>query len=829
MKNLLKIILLVTIVIVNSIVCNAQKYTGYVYVDNNRNGIYDSGDKKLEGVAVSDGLNVVLTDAEGKFSLPGHAKERFIFITLPSGYTISKHYIPVSATEFTFGLKPFPGRVGDDGSHKFIHISDTEISETQSHEVWANKIRDYARNEQVAFIVHTGDICYEAGMTSHIKLINTTNMGFQVHYTIGNHDMERGNSGEEMFERIFGPVFYSFNVGNVHYIVTPMLYGTHRPSYTWRDVYEWMKNDLALVPPGRAVMVFNHDLLTGGDQFNYGDRETFINLNEHNLKAWIFGHWHLHHIRKQGAVYAVSTSPPNMGGIDHSVSAFRVMHVDGTGDFVSELRYTYVDKKLNIVYPPNGTEVPLLENNKIPLSVNTYNTVSPVSKITYTLYVDEKEKMSGELIQNTDWNFSCEIPIDMEYQDKQMLVTVKAVFRNGEVAKSTNVFRSSNQPAQVNMSNSWTNLLGNSSHTGGIIADSLKVPLMPAWVSNVSSNLFMASPIIVDGNVYVATVDENLQEKAAIVVLNGKTGQEIWRYKTRNSVKNTIVAAKGNIFAQDADGYLYAVNAETGILSWEKKLNVASLPALVEGLATENGIVFAGTGRGLCAVDAVTGKTLWENTGWSQREGATTTITYANNRIFSGAQWGGVYANDATTGEMLWSNTNRNDGLHYRGASVAAINGMLYLISRSSFFILDAETGQVIVRRELNMNVDVTSTPLVTAERIIFGSNSGLISLTANTHEIEWIFQTGEAVIYTSPYTSKNSRTIETSPIISGNTVFFGASDGNFYAVNATNGALLWKHATGAPIFSTPAVSGNTVIFTDYGGNVYAFVSDQFF
>ena len=39
------------------IVCEAQKYTGYVYLDKNRNGLFDSGDKKLKGVAVSDGLN----------------------------------------------------------------------------------------------------------------------------------------------------------------------------------------------------------------------------------------------------------------------------------------------------------------------------------------------------------------------------------------------------------------------------------------------------------------------------------------------------------------------------------------------------------------------------------------------------------------------------------------------------------------------------------------------------------------------------------------------------------------------------------------------------
>lgn len=36
-----------------------------------------------------------------------------------------------------------------------------------------NNVRDYARNEQAAFIIHTGDICYEKGLKAHIKLMNT--------------------------------------------------------------------------------------------------------------------------------------------------------------------------------------------------------------------------------------------------------------------------------------------------------------------------------------------------------------------------------------------------------------------------------------------------------------------------------------------------------------------------------------------------------------------------------------------------------------------------------------------------------------------------------
>ena len=36
-------------------------YRGHVYVDASRNGRYDKGEKLLQGVCVSDGLNVVKT------------------------------------------------------------------------------------------------------------------------------------------------------------------------------------------------------------------------------------------------------------------------------------------------------------------------------------------------------------------------------------------------------------------------------------------------------------------------------------------------------------------------------------------------------------------------------------------------------------------------------------------------------------------------------------------------------------------------------------------------------------------------------------------------
>ena len=61
----------IIIVCLCSILDAHEIYTGKVYVDSNRNGVYDVGEKMLKDVMVSDGLNVVRTDNEGAYSLSG--------------------------------------------------------------------------------------------------------------------------------------------------------------------------------------------------------------------------------------------------------------------------------------------------------------------------------------------------------------------------------------------------------------------------------------------------------------------------------------------------------------------------------------------------------------------------------------------------------------------------------------------------------------------------------------------------------------------------------------------------------------------------------------
>lgn len=61
------------------LLATASPYTGKVYIDANQNGVYDKGEKTIKNVAVSDGLNIVKTSAQGEYTLPGHSKTRFLF------------------------------------------------------------------------------------------------------------------------------------------------------------------------------------------------------------------------------------------------------------------------------------------------------------------------------------------------------------------------------------------------------------------------------------------------------------------------------------------------------------------------------------------------------------------------------------------------------------------------------------------------------------------------------------------------------------------------------------------------------------------------------
>lgn len=648
-----------------------------------------------------------------------------------------------------------------------------------------------------------------------------------VYYCIGNHDLVKGEYGEQLFESIYGPTWFSFEYGKTHYIVTPMPYGDYDPSYDVEEVYNWLKDDLEQVDPDKTVIVFNHNILTHSNDFLLGPEAHQMDLRKHNLKAWIYGHWHINYVRNQGGIYTSCTSTLDKGGIDHSASAFRTIHVAGNGDVDFNLHYCYiVEPQAVVVTPVSGTSACLLPSGEIPLSVNAYHSGSTVRDVSYTLCLQEEEPDSKlqPLTRLSGWNWFAKMTPSSSWDGRWLTVSVTTRFSDDKTFVNTFDFLyNSSVESQINLKDNWLTLLGNAQHTG-VSSGTLQPPLRLVWLKNIGANIFMSSPLIVDNKIIVASCDDNGKPINGIFALDANSGTIIWKYRTRNSIKNSIAFDGGFVFAQDSEGNLYAVDINTGKLQWEKNVADDNSSYIEEGLTAENGVVYAGTRSGLSAFRVEDGLLIWKNTAWKANEGATTTLTIGNGILTAGAQWGGLYGNDLKTGAGLWKVSQ--DGMSNRGASTVLQDGHFYVISQKSIFILDPQTGEIIRKKEIpERSFDVTSTPLVTDNEIIFGTaDKGVLALDKHSLDIIWNTPTRQSLVYTAPHTTTPFATVETSPVLSGNTVYFGASDGYLYGLDLKTGEIRWKMQTGAPSFASVAISGNLLVAVDFSGNVYAFI-----
>jgi serine/threonine protein kinase len=89
------------------------------------------------------------------------------------------------------------------------------------------------------------------------------------------------------------------------------------------------------------------------------------------------------------------------------------------------------------------------------------------------------------------------------------------------------------------------------------------------------------------------------------------------------------------------------------------------------------------------------------------------------------------------------------------------------------------------------------------------GSSASLASASAEaSSRTRWSVRTGDEV--------------RSSPTIVGGQVFIGSYDGNLYAVNRADGAVLWRAPGGRGICSTPAVTEKLVVYGSEDSSVYA-------
>ncbi|MBR5249313.1 MAG: PQQ-binding-like beta-propeller repeat protein [Bacteroidales bacterium] len=736
---------------------------GRIYEDLNLNGQQDQREKGIANVVVSDGFSICKTDEQGRFSLKLHEKARFVTVYTPSGYRhTTPYYIDVRTHReqpFNFGLNRDTRSTGT-----FLHLSDIE---ERSYLDWIDDFKDYLTTRKVDFVAITGDICYEAGLRLNGTQFNTDQTGTRMVYTLGNHDLIKGYVdaqgrpyGEKLYEDFFGPCWYAFNAHGIHYLVTPMLSGDATPSYSREDLYQWMQADLATVPQGTPIIIFNHGLMD-------------FDFPEHNIVAYIYGHNHInYHYTDERGIQYLCTMAPNKGGNDHSPSCWREFSYQDH-QLTNRLHYYPIPKHLAAqVIPTTDSNA---TNPCYEIAAIVYDGKSDVQRVEL---IGDSESFELKPLTEFCWSTDRPVPAD-NYR-------IRATFSDGEVRY-----------------------------------EHVKTQPATCWKKQLPGNGAMGGPLILNDLLYAPLVDDQMSQHCGVIALDKTTGEERWFFHTSGSVRNELLLAEGLLFAADLNARIYALDPQSGKLVWEHQLREGGLyPTYTQGIGYHDGIVYVGQGAQLTALSAQDGKKLWKNTT-NKGGGITDVSTYAvgDGVLVANAYWVGRYGFDAQTGELLWEKRDAEN--RYSSGRPIFYNGKCYYTAYQTLIEMDPRTGTESKRVKQPHIFNTRSCTLIADDVLVVGtSNHGMTAYRLDDFSQLWNTTTMPALIYTSPYTKSYEMSIEGDPIPYEDKIIFGANDGYLYCITRDKGAYVWRYEVGLPILSNPVIDGEFLYVLDLGGGL---------
>lgn len=339
-----------------------------------------------------------------------------------------------------------------------------------------------------------------------------------------------------------------------------------------------------------------------------------------------------------------------------------------------------------------------------------------------------------------------------------------------------------------------------------------------------------SSPAIFNNTVYIGSFD------GYYYAINAKTGSLKWKFKTGgehwSGEKGFLGMKPADMYMEDlwdfflsspvinpdkknpsvffgsSDGNVYALNAFTGKLKWKFKTDgsIHCSPVLYK-----NSLYIGSWDANLYAIDIETGKERWlfktgKQTGF---KGIESTVAIANGMVYFGARDPFLFALNAETGKLIWK---YDAAYSWIISSATVANNVIYVGTSDTFLLvaLDAKTGQELF--EFKANGYVYSSPAIAGNTAYFGDFSGNF-FAINTQSLgkEW-----------NSFSTEN-RKLFAPDILNNNLIDFSyASKGSDLSLYNVNKIVMDQFYKLGPIVSSPFITNNTVYFGSSDGNCYA-------
>ena len=252
-------------------------FSGIVFLDENRNSVFENNEKPLKGILVSNGLDVVQTNEKGEWKLKvSSAKE--IFVIKPAGYSVpvNKIQIPLhfvqgeskSQTEFNFPLE----KSEEPKQFDALFFGDTQARGMKEANYIFHDVVEELVGSKAAFGVTLGDIVADDPELMADVAAGIAQIGIPWYNIIGNHDNDRdaktNDDRDNTFEKFFGPSTYAFEYGEVAFIGLNDIFfkpdGKYISHFTDKQL-EFVKNYLRFVPENKLVVLMMHSPIVSCD------------------------------------------------------------------------------------------------------------------------------------------------------------------------------------------------------------------------------------------------------------------------------------------------------------------------------------------------------------------------------------------------------------------------------------------------------------------------------------------------------------------------------------------------------------------------------------
>jgi outer membrane protein assembly factor BamB len=370
----------------------------------------------------------------------------------------------------------------------------------------------------------------------------------------------------------------------------------------------------------------------------------------------------------------------------------------------------------------------------------------------------------------------------------------------------------------------------------------------------------------------------------------------LWRFESNGEFHDGPIVADGTIFlgsgvgnSDDADGNLYALNAETGARSWCVPTGTSEFPspAFAHGLVVSverDPRVHEGNGAAVVARDAATGMEQWRVFVSDDLRDP----VIDDSIVVAGGSNGALVGIDLQTGAVLWQfATDATDIRSFQ--SIAIADSTVYARAYGVYgdedqpgmdrpdvlFELDAETGDELWRYDgVDQQEYITGGPTVADGMVIIGATDGqLHALDADSGDELWSFApktdawegaseedggipfnapaVADGVVYVGTgYPSDDIENdgylfavdaetgdelwryqaedaVNTRPAIGDGVIYAGDAAGVLHAIDRDAGSTLWTYSTSAAIAGSPAVVDGVIYVSSRDGSFYALVGSD--